>query len=134
MTLEISSALRARLMAEAQAEPTMEVCGLLFGTSRRITAAEPCANVASDPARAFEIDPAALFAAHRRARTGGPAVIGHYHSHPTGGAEPSAVDAASAMGDGAIWLIVAGADARAWRTVERGTFEAVELNLKTSPS
>jgi proteasome lid subunit RPN8/RPN11 len=132
MTLEISSALLARLLAQARAAPGVEVCGLLFGTSGRITVAEPCANLASDPARAFEIDPAALFAAHRRARTGGPTLIGHYHSHPTGKAQPSATDAANAMGDGAVWLIVAGEDARAWRTVERGAFEAVVLEVVTS--
>jgi proteasome lid subunit RPN8/RPN11 len=134
MTLEISSALLARLLAEAQATPGLEVCGLLFGNSARIAAAEPCANVAPNPARAFEIDPAALFAAHRRARAGGAAPIGHYHSHPTGRAEPSATDVASAMGDGAVWLILAGQDARAWRTVERGAFEAVELDVVTSQS
>ncbi|WP_260598724.1 M67 family metallopeptidase [Sphingomonas endolithica] len=134
MTLEISSALLGRLLAEAQAAPGLEVCGLLFGTSALIAAAEPCANVAPDPARAFEIDPAALFAAHRRARAGGSAPIGHYHSHPTGRAEPSATDAAGAMGDGAVWLILAGQDARAWRTVKPGAFEAVEFDVVTSQS
>jgi proteasome lid subunit RPN8/RPN11 len=127
MGLEISSTLIARLLAEARAAPGVEVCGLLFGTAGRIDAVEPCANVAADPARTFEIDPAALFAAHRRARGGGPAVIGHYHSHPSGRAEPSATDAASAMGDGAVWLILAGDDVRAWRTVKVGAFAALAL-------
>ena len=127
MGLEISSTLLARLLAEAQATPEIEVCGLLFGTVDRIDAAMRCANVAGDPARTFEIDPAALFAAHKHARSGGPVVIGHYHSHPTGRAEPSATDAASAMGDGAVWLILAGREARAWRTVKVGAFEALAL-------
>ena len=128
MALEISSALLARLLAEAAASPAAEVCGVLFGNGGRIVAAEACMNVAADPARAFEIDPAALFSAHRRARGGGLAVIGHYHSHPTGVAEPSATDAASAMGDGAVWLIVAGGEARAWRTLQAGAFEPVLLS------
>lgn len=127
MGLEISSALLARLLAEAAASPEAEVCGLLFGTDTRITAAEVCANVAAEPERAFEIDPAALFAAYRRARYGGQTVIGHYHSHPSGQAEPSAIDAASAMGDGAVWLIVAGG-ARAWRTVQAGAFDELTLH------
>lgn len=127
MGLEISSILLARLLAEARAAPGVEICGLLFGTAGRIDAAEACANVAADPARTFEIDPVALFAAHRRARRGGPAVIGHYHSHPTGRAEPSATDAASAMGDGAVWLILAGEAARAWRTVQPGAFTPLAL-------
>ncbi|MEG3085854.1 M67 family metallopeptidase [Sphingomonas sp. PB4P5] len=130
MGLEISSAVLARLLAEARAAPGVEVCGLLFGAGGRIDAAEACANVAAAPARTFEIDPAALFAAHRRARGGGPAVIGHYHSHPSGRAEPSATDAANAMGDGAVWLILAREQARAWRTVRAGAFEAVALAVR----
>jgi len=127
MGLRISSALLARLLVEARATPTVEVCGLLFGTDGHIASAEPCINVAADPARTFEIDPIALFAAHRRARSGGPAVIGHYHSHPSGRPEPSATDAASAMGDWAAWLILAGEEALAWRTVRVGAFEPLPL-------
>ena len=78
--------------------------------------------MAADPARTFEIDPVALFAAHRRARGGGPAVIGHYHSHPSGVPIPSPRDAAQAMGDGAVWVILGGGLARAWRSVEAGAF------------
>jgi proteasome lid subunit RPN8/RPN11 len=99
----------------------LEVCGLLFGDDRRIEAAQACANVAEDPRRSFEIDPARLLAAHRAARTGGAKIVGHYHSHPSGSATPSARDAAAAAGDGAIWLIVAGTDVRAWRAVEGGS-------------
>ncbi|MEN2785101.1 M67 family metallopeptidase [Sphingomonas qilianensis] len=134
MRLEISSALLAGLLAEVRATPDREICGLLFGTTYRIEAAAACANVAPAPARAFEIDPVALFAAHRRARAGGPAVIGHYHSHPSGRAEPSATDAASAMGDGAVWLILAGHEARAWRTARAGAFEGVALVTTSSSS
>ena len=53
-------------------------------------------------------------AAHRAARDAGPAVIGHYHSHPSGVAVPSATDAACAAPDGTLWLIVAGDVARLW--------------------
>lgn len=127
MRLEISSTLLARLLGEAEASPHAEICGLLFGSDGQIEAAEACANVAVDRARRFEIDPAALFAAHRRARSGGPPVIGCYHSHPSGDPVPSVVDAASAMGDGAVWIILGGGEARAWRSLERGMFEVVEL-------
>ncbi|WP_412034827.1 Mov34/MPN/PAD-1 family protein [Sphingomonas alpina] len=99
----------------------------MFGTSERIEAAEPTANVALDPARRFEIDPAALFAAHRAARICGPQMIGHYHSHPSGLPIPSARDAEAAMGDGAYWLILTGDEAGLWRSVAFGTFEPVAL-------
>jgi len=96
----------------------------------RIAEAEACANVAADPARRFEIDPGALFAAHRRARAGGQAVIGHYHSHPSGAAVPSARDAAQAMGDGALWLILTAREGRLWRSDRIGAFDEVELEVE----
>lgn len=122
MSVTISSELLAQLVAAANASPDAEICGLLFGTAGRIEAAEACANVAANPARTFEIDPKALFVAHRRARGGGPSVVGHYHSHPSGLPIPSPRDAAQAMGDGAVWLILGGGAARAWRSIARGAF------------
>ena len=127
MGVLISRELLAAIRAAAAATPDVEACGLLLGTADRIAAVCACANVAAEPARRFEIDPAALFAAHRAARGGGHGVIGCYHSHPTGIAVPSACDAESAMGDGAVWMIVAADVVGAWRTVERGAFVAVEL-------
>lgn len=82
----------------------------------------PCANVAPRPADSFEIDPAALIAAHRAARTGGPAVIGHYHSHPRGTATPSARDAVAAE-PGSRWIIIAGDDVRGWFAAAAGRFD-----------
>ncbi|RXD07199.1 M67 family peptidase [Sphingomonas sp. UV9] len=122
MSVTISSEVLTQLVAAANASPDAEICGLLFGTAGRIEAAEACANVAVNPARTFEIDPKALFVAHRRARGGGPSVVGHYHSHPSGLPNPSPRDAAQAMGDGAVWLILGGGAARAWRSVARGAF------------
>ena len=130
MTLELSIADRAAILAHARASG-VEVCGLLLGAGTRVSRVVPCANVATDPARFFEIDPAALIAAHRAARGGGPKVIGHYHSHPSGVAEPSPRDAAEAAPDGAVWIVVAGDRLTAWRAVEKGRlhgrFEAVGI-------
>jgi proteasome lid subunit RPN8/RPN11 len=133
MTVTIASACIGQILAEAAASPRVEICGLLFGQGDAITAALPCRNVAADPARWFEIDPAALVAAHRAARHGGPRIVGHYHSHPTGSAIPSPRDADSALPDGALWLIAADGVLRAWRAVVdgpiEGRFEAVDLAL-----
>ncbi|SFO16466.1 M67 family metallopeptidase [Sphingomonas sp. OK281] len=129
MSVTISSGLLRLLVAQAAASPNAEVCGLLFGAAGLIESAEACANVAANPAQAFEIDPAALFTAYRRVRGGGLAVIGHYHSHPSGVPVPSPRDAAQAMGDGAVWMILGGGEARAWRSVEVGAFveQAIEV-------
>jgi len=129
MSVTISSSVLDRILARAAASPAEEVCGLLFGTPDAIATAVPCENVADHPAHSFEIDPAALLAAHRCARHGGPAVIGHYHSHPTGNPVPSPRDAAQAMGDGAIWLIIGGGQARAWRSDAPGAFAEATIVL-----
>ena len=119
-------------------DPAREICGLLLGGSGVIAEARSCANVAADPRRRFEINPAALLAAHRTARDGGPAVIGCYHSHPLGRAAPSPRDAADAAPDGGLWLIVAGAHVTAWQTLARGAyhgrFAPVALRVVPTPA
>jgi proteasome lid subunit RPN8/RPN11 len=113
------SALKRMLEAAAAAAPD-EACGLLLGTGKCLATAVPCANVAPDPARHFEVDPAALIAAHRAARTGGPALIGYFHSHPNGLARPSGTDDAMAARDGRIWAIVAHDEVTLWQDGRSG--------------
>lgn len=122
MELAISRALLDEIRGHAAEDRAREVCGLLLGAGDRVSAVLRCTNVAADPARRFEIDPSALIAAHRAARDGGAGPIGHYHSHPSGTAMPSACDAAMAD-PGSFWLIVAGDDIRCWRAVSGGSIE-----------
>ena len=72
-----------------------------------VTEIVPTANVAADPARTFSIDPQAQFDQLRAARDAGLRVIGHYHSHPNGGAMPSSHDLAMAYDPHAIWVVLA---------------------------
>jgi desampylase len=127
MRLEISRAARAQILAEAAASPGREICGLLLGEGGRIDRAASCHNVAPNPANSFELDPRALIAAHKAGRAGGPSVIGHYHSHPSGRAIPSDRDAANAMGDGAIWLIAGDGAVTAWRSEVPGRLSAMAM-------
>ena len=115
MEVRISSELLDRIVIETIESPHREVCGLLLGEGDHIDAVQSCRNVAADPATRFEIDPAQLLAAHRAARAGGPAIVGHYHSHPTGVAAPSRQDARDAAPDGSLWLIATGSAVTAWR-------------------
>ena len=115
----ISRALLDEMLQAAAASPDVEICGLLLGQGSVVDAVLPCTNVTSEPEDSFEIDPAALIAAHRAARVGGPAVIGHYHSHPRGAASPSLRDAEAAEA-GSRWVIIAGADLRGWFAAEAG--------------
>jgi desampylase len=118
MHVTISRALREEMLALAAAEPEREVCGLLLGEGDVVTAIEPCLNVSARREDSFEIDPAALIAAHKRARSGQSKIVGCYHSHPNGRAELSARDLDCAD-DGQIWAIIAGAELSVWRVVDR---------------
>ncbi len=95
----------------------------------------------ADGSDRFEVDPGVRARLQRTLRQAGDgrAVVGHFHSHPTGSAAPSAVDAARA-GDEPhlVWVIVpvtpAGAGPpEAWRFDPReGTFR--RLAIKTPGS
>jgi proteasome lid subunit RPN8/RPN11 len=103
------------LADEAHISGRKEACGLLLGEGERIYEARSAANVHPDPETHFEIDPQALIDMHRAARGGGPQVLGYYHSHPSGPAEPSATDREHAARDGCVWAIVAGEKIAFWR-------------------
>ena len=66
MAVTISTQVLATIRAAAAADPLHEVCGLLTGTSGCIDGVIASANVADDPVRRFEVDPAVLIAAHPR--------------------------------------------------------------------
>jgi proteasome lid subunit RPN8/RPN11 len=132
MGMRTSRALIDELVARAAASPDREICGLLLGTETEILGSVPTRNMSANPEKAFEIDPQALFDQARGERAGGMAMIGHYHSHPNGRAEPSRCDAAAAVGTPSkLWLILAGGSVTLWRSTgsaepDRG-FERVDL-------
>ncbi|MES2494376.1 MAG: M67 family metallopeptidase [Pseudomonadota bacterium] len=114
-SITLTSGAVATLLGEAAAAAPREACGLLLGTGSHVSHALPAANVAPDPNCHFEIDPAALIAAHKAARAGGAEVLGYWHSHPNGRSGPSATDRAGANGDGRVWVIVANGAITCWR-------------------
>jgi proteasome lid subunit RPN8/RPN11 len=109
-TLILSSALRTQIEGEAQAAFPRECCGLIEGARAgdAITASalHASVNLSADADR-FEIDPAAQFAALRTARGNRLEIVGCYHSHANGVAEPSTRDLAGAGEEGFVWLIAA---------------------------
>jgi desampylase len=121
--IEVTREAIERLLAEAERAFPKESCGLLLGRAARIEEVVPARNVHPAPDRHFDIDPQALIDAHRAAREGGPRVVGYYHSHPHGPAEPSPTDRAQASGDGRVWAIAGLDGVRFWRDDEMGFVE-----------
>jgi proteasome lid subunit RPN8/RPN11 len=121
--LRLSSGQSAELAALAEAAFPQEACALLLGDGADeilVTAILPARNVAARPEREFELDPAVQVATLRRLREsgaaeriGGPRIVGHWHSHPNGRAEPSEQDAAMIHDRSLLWLISAVTDGRA---------------------
>jgi len=118
------------IVAHARAEAPLECCGLLIGSGERIVESYPVENTRRSPV-AFEVDPAGHFAAIRKARNAGRAVIGAYHSHPRSPAAPSETDIREANDPEFVHVIVSlaidPAEVRAFRITGRG---AQELPLR----
>ncbi len=108
--LILSAALRDQLSAAARVAFPAECCGLLEGVWNgqgvMVTAFHPSANLSPAPETAFEIDPALHFCLLRGLRGTGRAVVGCYHSHPTGKALPSPRDRANGCEEDFVWVII----------------------------
>ena len=128
MDLKVTRGVIATLLAEAANAAPEECCGLLLGSDEFVMEARPAANVAADRSRNFEIDPAALLAAHKEARRGGPRIAGYYHSHPEGHPVPSATDCEHASGDARLWAIIAGGEVALWKDEIEG-FEQLSYRV-----
>jgi proteasome lid subunit RPN8/RPN11 len=137
MVFRMASGLMDRVQQYARDGGAEEICGILLGQEHKIRELILARNVAAHPNSLFEIDPAALIAAERRARSGGPDVIGYFHSHPGGPCQPSRTDASHAAADNRLWLIVNGHDYGAWLAVSGGSvhgrFEPAALELTIVP-
>lgn len=140
MRLTLPSDVMARMRAAAEAAFPEEACGLLIGSGAeggvRVEDMVPSANVAGDPARCFEVDPALHLRLQRELRGTERQVIGHYHSHPDGVARPSAEDVARIADPAMVWVILSvTADGvadpvTAWRVQTDSTgFEEMKLEM-----
>lgn len=135
--MRLPADLAARLARLAEAAWPDEACALLVGDEDAIREILPAANVAADKRKGFEIDPATQFALRRRLRENPDQglLIGHWHSHPNGRAEPSQMDAAMAYEADLLWLISPVQDGRAgapaaFRPRQAGGFTQVDLQIE----
>jgi predicted GIY-YIG superfamily endonuclease/proteasome lid subunit RPN8/RPN11 len=113
--VRVSSRVLDAIQAHAALTAPEECCGILLGREGLIEEARLADNVAPDRTRRFEIGPQHLVDAHRAARSGGPQVLGYYHSHPSGPAEPSVTDRMQAAHDSSVWAIIGESGVTFWR-------------------
>lgn len=99
--LVVGDELLAELVRLAVEVAPEEACGLLVGRvegdEAQVHEAPRSPNRAADPRIGFELDPAAWVATEDAARGRGLEVLGFWHTHPRGPAEPSAEDRWFAM-------------------------------------
>lgn len=117
--VHFSRALCHRLRAEAAAQPTREVCGLIGARDGVAVTHYPIANIAPDADHSYHMDPAAQIAAFRTMRLHSETLAAIYHSHPAGPPIPSARDLSEWSYPKALCLIVGLSGGRprlrAWR-------------------
>jgi len=100
---------RRAVIAHARREYPRECCGFLIGHRERVLHALPLPNVDSRPRVRFRIDDRHHIEVRRMLRRFQPplAIVGVYHSHPDGPAEPSAADCREANYSAWIFAVVA---------------------------
>lgn len=127
MTIELPRSVRVALEIVAAAAAPDEACALLRlhrlpGDAVYVARAVPLRNVHPTPTHGFELDPAELRAVLAAELRDGASVasLGFFHSHPEGvgpelsGSDRRALDQATAVGHGWLWLVLAGGELRAY--------------------
>lgn len=150
--MRLSRSARDECVSHAREGAPAEVCGVLAGgrgatTPReegtgtgetpepsrdRVTRVLRATNAADSPRTRYELDPAAQLDLMREVEDAGDEVVGFYHSHPDGPAEPSPTDERLATWEGYLYLVVSLAGDEptvgAWRwTGEEFREEPVEV-------
>lgn len=93
------------MIEHARASAPNEACGLVAGRDGVVTKVYPLTNVDAAPDR-FTLDPAEHFSAVQDAEANDWAIVGAYHSHPSGAPIPSASDLQGGGDPGWVNLIV----------------------------
>ena len=130
--LILSARVHADLRDAATRAVPFECCGVLAGRDGRATAVYAVPNAAEDRLTRYEMDPAELWAARRRARDEGLEVLGFYHSHPRTPPVPSSYDVERAYYPDVVYAIAAlapGFEVRAYR-IANGLVSEVGLEIE----
>jgi proteasome lid subunit RPN8/RPN11 len=127
--VQITDAIAAAIEEHARRVHPSECCGLLSGSNGLITDIHQLRNGADKPETRYFATPEELFAAMRRIRESGQALLGVYHSHPRTPAYPSSSDVEMAFYPEAFYFIISlepSVELRAFR-IEDSKIEDVEI-------
>ena len=114
-----------QIVGAAEAAYPQEACGLLVGrtdtedgdrTVRVVSVADSPNLAAGARHQRFEVDPALRLRLQRELRGGASTIVGLYHSHPDGVAQPSERDLEAAWEPDLVWLVTAVAKGQAIHT------------------
>ncbi len=140
--LRLSRATYDTIIAQAYAEHTQEICGILAGgfntagDASVVTDAYETANVASTPETRYHIDPEEQFSVSETIEDRGLDIVGFYHSHPAGPPHPSQTDATEATWPDRSYVICSLAGypfVGSWRwRDDTETFEQETVVVRTS--
>ena len=123
----MTQAIIDRIRAEAS-HSQAEICGALIGDGHFVTAAVPLANHSGHTHDSFYIPAEEVLRLERAADLEGLMLMGFYHSHPNGDAEPSATDVHEAVPGYVYWIVSGSGDVRAWRLRDdRTRFDEVDV-------
>jgi len=108
-TPALPASVREAMLSHSRSELPNECCGLLLGRGR----IERSVPMRSDPPspEAFYMDPEQQMAVFGDMEVRGQQLLGIYHSHPAGPAEPSGMDLRLAFHPDALYVIISLADA-----------------------
>ena len=120
------------MLHHAQLSPASEVCGLVGARDGVPSSCYQVANVASEPAHLFLMDPRGQIDAMRAMRERGESLFAIYHSHPDTPPVPSETDLKEAGYPDALCLIISldtkgVLEMRGWRLAPRLEEVALEI-------
>ncbi len=122
---------RQSMLADVQLRIPEEACGLLGGIGNRVFAVVPVTNILRSVTR-YRMEPGEQLRAFQQLEAEGMDLIGIYHSHPAGPAQPSKTDIAEAYYPDAAYLIwsmnIEGWKCLAFRMGD-GLFQEVEIRI-----
>lgn len=135
LTIGIAPAVRRAIVAQARRELPQECCGLLVGDRGRVLFAVSMRNIAASATR-YRVDDAAHLELRRLLRQFSPrlSILGVYHSHPAGSAEPSPTDIDEALYPEWAYVIIGfeprRTSVRAFR-ISAGTVRELKIDWRT---